>query len=245
MADSTSFIRPAEEAFRAGYLQMPTVPSAGVQTTYPWAEYPVNIILVVVAIVFFLIVLDSFLHCAPYVLRCWTRPRENFRIEDSVPLVRSRNWTFFSTLLPFSLIASRYGFFDLKLITEQPAEWKSLLVYAFFLLFILLRFILYKIATPMKGNLETYRVAHRSAMNFFIPYTIILLVTTGVLKLLGADQSTALQVFLWETAVVYFLYLVVKTQIFASSYGLLRTFLYLCGLELLPVAALAAAILWL
>jgi hypothetical protein len=59
------------------------------------------------------------------------------------------------------------------------------------------------------------------------------------------DQSTAQQVFLWETAIVYFLYLLAKTQIFASSYGLLRTFLYLCGLELLPVAALAAAILWL
>ena len=245
MADSTMVIRPAEEAFRAGYLQMPTVPTAGYQAAYPWAEYPVNTILVVVAIVFFLIILDSFLHCMPYVLRCCSRPRDNFRIEDSVPLVRSRNWTFFSTLLPFSLIASRYGLFDLDIITAQPAEWKSLLVYAFFLLFILLRFIIYKVATPLRGNLETYRVAHRSAMNFFIPYTILLLVTIAVLKLLGVDQSTAIQVFIWETAIVYFLYLVVKTQIFASSYGLLRTFLYLCGLELLPVAALAAAILWL
>lgn len=245
MADSTMVIRPAEEAFRAGYLQMPTVPTAGYQAAYPWAEYPVNTILVVVAIVFFLIILDSFLHCMPYVLRCCSRPRDNFRIEDSVPLVRSRNWTFFATLLPFSLIASRYGLFDLDIITAQPAEWKSLLVYAFFLLFILLRFILYKVATPLRGNLETYRVAHRSAMNFFIPYTILLLVTIAVLKLLGVDQSTAIQVFIWETSIVYFLYLVVKTQIFASSYGLLRTFLYLCGLELLPAAALVAAILWL
>lgn len=245
MADSTYFLRPAEEAFRAGYLQMPAVPTTGYQASYPWAEYPVNTILVVVAIVFFLIILDSFLHCIPYVLRCCTRPRENYRIEDSVPLVRSRNWTFFASLLPFSLIASKYGFFDLDIIMEQPIEWKSPLVYAFFLLFILLRFILYKIATPIKGSLETYRVAHRSAMNFFIPYTIILLVTIAVLKLLNVDQSTALQVFIWETAVIYFLYLLVKMQIFASSYGLLRTFLYLCGLELLPAAALVAAILWL
>ena len=245
MADSTYFIRPAEEAFRAGYLQMPAVPTTGYQDSYPWAEYPLNTILVVVSIVFFLIILDSFLHCMPYVLRCCTRPRDNFRIEDSVPLVRSRNWSFFATLLPFSLIASKYGFFDLDIIMEQPAEWKSLLVYAFFLLFILLRFIIYKIATPIKGSLETYRVAHRSAMNYFIPYTILLLITIAVLKLLNVDQSTAQQVFLWETAIVYFLYLLAKTQIFASSYGLLRTFLYLCGLELLPVAALAAAILWL
>lgn len=245
MADSTYFIRPAEEAFKAGYLQMPTVPTADFQTTYPWAEYPVNTILVVASIVFFLFVLDSFLHCAPYVFRCCTMPRDNFRIEDSVPLVRSRNWTFFSTLLPFSLIASRYGFFDLDLIMEQPAEWKSLLVYAFFLLFILLRYIIYKIATPIRGNLEPYRVAHRSAMNFFIVYTILMLVTTAVLKLLNVDLSTAQQVFLWETAIIYILYLLVKTQIFASSYGLLRTFLYLCGLELLPAAALVAAILWL
>ena len=245
MADSTYFLRPAEEASRAGHLQMPTAPTAGFQAAYPWAEYPVNTILVVVAIVFFLVILDSFLHCIPYVLRCCTRPRENFRIEDSVPLVRSRNWTFFASLLPFSLIASRFGFFDLDLITEQPADWKSLLVYAFFLLFILLRFIIYKMATPVKGSLETYRVAHRSAMNFFIPYTMLLLVTIAVLKLLNVDQSTANMVFIWETAIVYFLYLVVKTQIFASSYGLLRTFLYLCGLELLPAAALVAAILWL
>ena len=245
MADSTYFVRPAQEAFRAGYLQMPTVPYAGVQETYAWAEYPVNSILVAVSVIFFLIFLDSFLHCAPYVLRCCTRPRENFRIESSVPLVRSRNWTFFSTLLPFSLIASRFGVLDLDIILQQPAQWKSLLVFAFFLLFILLRFILYKMFTPTKGSLETYRVAHRSAMNFFIPYTILLLVTIAVLRLLGADQSTSVKVFLWETGVFYFLYLVVKTQIFASSYGLLRTFLYLCGLELLPAAALASAILWL
>ena len=244
MADSTSFIRPAYEAFKTGTLQMATGPQ-GSEISYAWGEYPLNIALVVASVFFFLFILDSFLHCNPTVLSCLTRWRNNYRLESSVPLVRSRNWTFASCILPFCLIAARFNFFDIDFITEQPAEYRTAFYIAVFLAFMLLRFVIYKVIRPMHGSMETYRIAHRSAMNFFIPYTILLLVTIGVLRIFHMDPDTVRTVLLCESGAVYFLYLITKLEILASSYGVLTTFLYLCGLELLPAAALTGAIMWL
>ena len=245
MADSTSFIRPAVEAFKTGTLQMATSPGQGQELAYKWGEYPLNVALVVASVFFFLFILDSFLHCNPTVLSCLTRWRNNYRLENSVPLVRSRNWTFVSCLLPFCLIAARYNFFDIGFITEQPAEYRTLFYIGVFLAFMLLRFVIYKVVRPMHGSMETYRIAHRSAMNFFIPYTILMLVTIGVLRLFHLDADNVRTVLLCESGAVFFLYLITKLEILASSYGVLTTFLYLCGLELLPAAALTGAIMWL
>ena len=244
MADSTSFIRPAYEAFKTGTLQMATSPQ-GSEISYAWGEYPLNIALVVASVFFFLFILDSFLHCNPTALSCLTRWRNNYRLESSVPLVRSRNWTFASCILPFCLIAARFNFFDIDFITEQPAEYRTAFHIAVFLAFMLLRFVIYKVIRPMHGSMETYRIAHRSPMNFFIPYTILLLVTIGVLRIFHMDPDTVRTVLLCESGAVYFLYLITKLEILASSYGVLTTFLYLCGLELLPAAALTGAIMWL
>ena len=54
MADSTSFIRPAVEAFKSGTLHMATGPTQGSVISYEWGEYPVNIALVVASVFFFL-----------------------------------------------------------------------------------------------------------------------------------------------------------------------------------------------
>ena len=59
------------------------------------------------------------------------------------------------------------------------------------------------------------------------------------------DPDTVKMVLLCETGAVYLVYLFTKLEILGSSYGVLTTFLYLCGLEILPAAALTGAILWL
>ena len=245
MADTTSVIRPALEAFKAGTLQMATGPVHGSAVSYNWGEYPLNAALVIACVFGFLFCLDSFLHCNPSLLGCLTRWRNNFRLENSVPLIRSRNWTFVACVLPFCLIAARFNFFDLDFIKDWDPEIRTLPVIGVFLAFLLLRFIIYKVIRPMHGSMETYRTAHRSAMNFFIPYIIVLLLTIGLLRVFGVDPDAVRTVLLWETAIVYIVYLFTKMQILASSYGVLTTFLYLCGLELLPAAALTGAILWL
>ena len=148
-------------------------------------------------------------------------------------------------ILPFCLIAARFNFFDMDFLESWNPEIRTLPAIGVFLAFMLLRFIIYKVIRPMHGSMETYRIAHRSAMNFFIPYTIFLLLTIALLRVCGTDPDTVRTVLLWETAAAYLLYLFTKMEILASSYGVLTTFLYLCGLELLPATALTGAILWL
>jgi len=60
----------------------------------------------------------------------------------------------------------------------------------------------------------------------------------GILYLVGADDLTVKTFLLIETGVTYLLYLLRRGQILSGSCNPLTTFLYLCGLELLPAALL-------
>ena len=81
-------------------------------------------------------------------------------------------------------------------------------------------------------------MAYRAGYTFFILLMMLSLVTVGILWLLHSSDLTVKTFLLVEAAVVYFLYLIRRGQILSTSCKPLTTFLYLCGLELLPTAAL-------
>lgn len=235
--------RPVDEAFKSGTLVMPRGP-VGTLPPERWSDCPVNSVLVIAAVLFFVLSLNSLLHAGRDIMRASAMGRENFRLEDSVPLVRSRNWCFAAAILPFCLIASKAEFINNNLYLSLDNVWKTPVTIGVFAVYLLVRYILYKTARPSRGNQETYRVAHRSAMNSFIPATIILFISSAMLVLLKADAQQSRSILLWILAGLYFTYIMVKAQIFNSSYGVLTTFLYLCALEFLPTAALIGAVLW-
>jgi hypothetical protein len=70
---------------------------------------------------------------------------------------------------------------------------------------------------------------------------LVLLVTVGILALIGLDYSIVRLVLYGETALVYLLFLSRCAQILSLSCNHLRTFLYLCALEILPAALLVVS----
>ena len=72
-----------------------------------------------------------------------------------------------------------------------------------------------------------------------------MLPTVGILALAGVNDLTVKTVILAETAFIYLVYLIRKSQILSMVCGPLQVFLYLCALEVLPTGLLVASALFL
>ena len=114
---------------------------------------------------------------------------------------------------------------------------RLLLITAVLAAYLLLRVIIYLILRPSRG-LEQFRVAHHATYTFFIVMMLLELITAGILSVCRVPDDVMRNVLYLESAVVYLAFLVRKAQILSLSCNPLRTFLYLCALELIPSAAL-------
>ena len=65
---------------------------------------------------------------------------------------------------------------------------------------------------------------------------MLALTTVGVCYILRLPDLTIKTLLLVEAGVLYLIYLLRRAQILSMSCNSLTTFLYLCGLELLPAA---------
>jgi hypothetical protein len=70
---------------------------------------------------------------------------------------------------------------------------------------------------------------------------MLALATVGILYLAGVDDLIINRFLLIESGVIYLIYLLRRGQILSLSCNPLTTFLYLCGLELLPTALLVVS----
>ena len=88
-------------------------------------------------------------------------------------------------------------------------------------------------------------MAYRAGYTFFILLMMLLLATVGILYLAGVDDLVISRFLLVETGIVYLIYVLRRGQILSVSCNPLTTFLYLCGLELLPTGLLVASAVFL
>ena len=87
---------------------------------------------------------------------------------------------------------------------------------------------------------RVFTAANRSFYNYAI-LLFVLLVVLGALLSLGNGPERHVTLVLRLTALLFYLLIVLRRgQIFASACGPFTTFLYLCGLELIPTGVLVA-----
>ena len=131
---------------------------------------------------------------------------------------------------------------DIDLVKQYvPEEWMTGAIIGVLLVYLLLRNILYNMILSRTRNANNLVVAHKSAYNFFIIITLFLVVTTGLLYVSGAAESTFKTFILLEMAVLYLVMILWQNEILLGSCNPLTTFLYLCGLEFVPTGLLIAA----
>ena len=233
-----------EEVFRSGSLEMSATPLDGLATDLPWADVLTNQVLAVVSVALLLLVLPDFFRLLPDLLYSFDRTRGAAALEHSVSVARTRNLTAFCCVLPFCLTVDRHALWRPGFWSAIPAAWSAPALLGAMLLFLLFRRLCFLSMRPRRLGSEESDTLHHAPFNFFILLTILLLATSGIMSLLHCDAALIRTVLLWEAGVVWLFSLLRSGQFLAGHCNVFSTFLYLCGLEILPVALVVAVVLF-
>ena len=227
------------EAFRLGELLLRTYSAGAGEVSAPVASLSMSI-LAVLFVILMTVFLRTFIHLIPFIADSLLRARGSVALESSVRVSRDRNTVALAMLLPMLLLAYRYRLYNPDFLADTDPDVRMGLIAAVFAGYLLLRLFMYAVLKPRR-RYEQFQIAHHATYTFFILMVILLLLTAGVMYIFNAPDSLIRLILYIETAFVYLLFLLRKAQILSLSCNHLRTFLYLCGLEILPTAALVVS----
>ncbi len=231
---------PPSDIFIQGKLEMSAVPVQEAAQAMLWDDFLLNRVLVVAAVLIGIAGLRDLLRLLPELLYCFSRPRASVSLEYNTSVVRMRNTAALISILPFCLLADRFGLFRPELWSAVPEEWSAPATVGVFLAYLLLRTVCSALIRPPRLSGTAADAVRRSPWNYFILLTLLMLLTVGLLYIFRPSDTVVRITLYAETALFFLLSLLRSGQILASGFSGLTTILYLCGLELLPAAALAA-----
>ena len=226
-----------EQAFRSGELLLPVEPSAPLETV-PASGVPVAVtVMMALFVVAAILLLRNFLQILPLLADSIFRARGSTSLESSVRSSGDRNLIALVLTIPMILLAYRYRLYDPDFVQGMGDSARLLCVGGAIAAWILLRAILYVWFKP-KRRYDFYQLSYRSGFTYWILLSIVMLLTSGILFLFGTPDRMIRIVLYAEIFTGFSVYLFRRAQILSLSCNHLRTFLYLCGLEILPAAAL-------
>lgn len=196
-------------------------------------------ILVTLFVVLALLELRNLIHVAPFLWDAVFRARGSVALENNVRVARERNALALILIIPAVLLMYRYRLYDPDFLQPFSDNIRLAVIAGVFSAYLLLRLLIYVWLRPRR-RADHFRMAHRSGFTFFILLMIPLIATVMVLYLVGANDFIVRNFLYAETGLVYLVFLLRKAQILSLSCNPLLTFLYLCGLEILPTGALVA-----
>lgn len=223
--------------FKSGELLLEQSPSPAAESA---GGTPVLMgILVTVFVVLALLLIKNFLHVLPFLWDSVFRARGSVALENNVRVARERNQQVFVLMIPAILFIYRYRLYDARFLQSLEGNWRLAAVAGVFLAYLLLRFLMYLILKPKRRS-DHYRMAHRAGFTFFILLLLPAIAGVIILYFFRANDFIIKSFLYILAALTYLVFLVRKSQILSLSCNPLLTFLYLCGLEILPTGALIA-----
>ena len=223
--------------FKTGELMMEQTPSqpVGWFGGTPWLLG----ILVTLFVILALLELRNFLHVAPFLWDTVFRARGSVALENNVRVARERNQLALILIIPAILFMYRYRLYNANFLSGLTDNWRLAAVAGVFLAYLVLRSLL-AVFLRSRRRVDHFRMAHRAGYTFFILLMLPAIAGVTILYFVRANDFV-IRTFLYIlTALVYFVFLIRKAQILSLSCNPLRTFLYLCGLEILPTGILIA-----
>ena len=199
---------------------------------------PVFCGLAVIFTILFLLSVRSFLKILPSLWDCVMRWKGSLDLEDSLQLSGSRDWIAIILFVPTCMLAYSNGLYRPDYIAELPPAAGLAACAGTMLAYILLRFFLNWQLEMGSYKTKTFSAANHSFDNYLIILFIILFPAGALLNEVFGDKELTRTVLLHIAAFTYILHIFRRGQIFASVCNPFTTFLYLCGLELLPTTVL-------
>ena len=198
-------------------------------------------ILALVALLLALALMKRIVCILPMVVTCLFRWKENINIDTSLRLRTERDLAASAMLLPFCLLATKFGLYCPDVISDMSQNATLGITLAVFVGYLLLRASLIAAVRPKRMSSGIYHAATSTEHTYFIILTAVLLVIGGTMSVAGATPHSIKVAMFWLSGSIYTLFLARKLQIFASSCNLFMSFLYLCALEILPTGVLIAS----
>lgn len=229
------------ELFRQGRLEMSAAPLPELQSPAEWNDLLPNKIAIVLSVVLVLIYLKDIIRLIPPLLYALDRKRGGESLEYNVSAARMRNTVALIYTLPFCLIADYCGAYRPGFWSMVPPEWSSAATLGVMLAYFLLRRLCYAAIRPGKMSAESLATLKHSLYNYFIALVSVAVPTIGILPLFSVREDIISTVFLALTGLAFAFATVRAWQILKSRRSPLPTILYLCGLEILPAAAVVAS----
>lgn len=229
------------ELFRQGRLEMSAAPLPELQSPAEWNNLLPNKIAIVLSVVLVLIYLKDIIRLIPPLLYALDRKRGGESLEYNVSAARMRNTVALIYTLPFCLIADYCGAYRPGFWSMVPPEWSSAATLGVMLAYFLLRRLCYAAIRPGKMSAESLATLKHSLYNYFIALVSVAVPTIGILPLFSVREDIISTVFLALTGLAFAFATVRAWQILKSRRSPLPTILYLCGLEILPAAAVVAS----
>ena len=221
-----------------GTLHLPTVPGALPPTL--WADAVVNRVLVVAMLAAILLVLRDYFRVWQLLAGCIVRSRGNIEIEHSLGMARSRNRCALVGLAVLCLLADRYGLWPAAFLNGIAPGIRVAAPLGVAVAYLLLRAALAGVFRRKKLDSEGRAASSRALWNYFLAALPLMLLSAAVFWLFHVGDAAARWVLWAELFVVLAITLLREGQILRTKYFVLQTFLYLCGLELIPLATLIA-----
>lgn len=227
-----------------GTLHLPTERPAAIVAA-GWGDVPAHTWMLLACAVIILFLLLEIYKLLPAMMGCLTRSRGNLEVEHSVSTARSRNTCARLLYVTFIVAADRYALYNASFIAPWSEPWLRLAELAAVLVaFNSLRLLMHALLLGLRRirpHHETILALRRGIYNYFICLVLLMLISLCVLVAFRASD-VAIRWCLWaELALFWLLALVREGQILRSFCSGLGTFLYLCGLEIIPASVLIAS----
>ena len=236
---------PPADIFIQGRLEMSSVPVQEAAAGLLWSDVGVNRVLVLLAVLLAVAGLCDLFRLLPELLFCFSRPRASVSLEYNTSVVKMRNSAALACMLPFCLMADRFGLFRPDMAEEVPAEWSAAATAGLMLAYLLLRLLCGALVRLPRMDQLSAAAVRRGPWSWFILLTLLMLASVGPLTAAGVGDE-AVRIVLYAECSLFFLLSTIRSgQILGSVFSGLSTILYLCALEVLPTAALAACAIFL
>jgi len=233
-------IRSARNAF-SGSILLPENGSDFAMNSLGWGDSPINWGLICLFTVLFILYLGRLAELLPYLFTGIGRWKAIVNLEDSMGRMRDRNGVAVIMTIPFCLVCSRFDLLPMKFLSGMSPGLRTLGVVGILLGFFLLRAILIEIVGNGKASRDAFQISNRSAYNFFILATLTMVLATGVMGFAGLDDLTIRRISYYILGFFILVNMVRRTQILSNACNQFTAILYLCALEILPLAIFIAA----
>ena len=196
--------------------------------------------LVVLSVVLAMALLKRFLQLLPYLADSFLRMRGSAVLESSVRVSQDRDLVAMALVVPAIVVTYHYNLYNPRFLQGLDPTLRLCAVAAALVAYGFLRWLIYVWVRP--GNhLDIFRQAHKGVRTYFIFFMLLVLTSLGVLALAGVESAIIRYVIYAQAALVFLLTLQRCAQLLSLSCNRLRTFLYLCALEILPAALLVVS----